>query len=83
MKSFRSAAMQPRWCGSLQVNTARFRSFVGKTRPSEASWRCVGRVPARLVADNVEGVVVPGSGHWLIDEAPGEVIPRLATFLRA
>src|SRR5437773_5907561 len=22
----------------------------------------------RLVADNVEGVIIPGSGHWLIDE---------------
>jgi hypothetical protein len=21
-----------------------------------------------------------GSGHWLIDEAPGQVIPRLVTF---
>ena len=25
----------------------------------------------RLVADNVEGVIVKGSGHWLVDEAPG------------
>jgi pimeloyl-ACP methyl ester carboxylesterase len=37
---------------------------------------------ARLVAENVEGVVVPGSGHWLIDEAPDQVIPRLLTFFR-
>jgi pimeloyl-ACP methyl ester carboxylesterase len=36
----------------------------------------------RLVAENVEGVVVKGSGHWLIDEAPGEVIPKLVAFLR-
>jgi pimeloyl-ACP methyl ester carboxylesterase len=35
----------------------------------------------RLVADNVEGVIVKGSGHWLIDEAPGQVIPKLLTFL--
>ncbi len=35
----------------------------------------------RLVADNVEGVVVKGSGHWLIDEAPGQVIPELVSFL--
>jgi pimeloyl-ACP methyl ester carboxylesterase len=34
----------------------------------------------RLVADNVEGVIVKGSGHWLIDEAPDQVIPRLVTF---
>lgn len=35
----------------------------------------------RLVAENVEGVVIKGSGHWLIDEAPGQVIPKLLTFL--
>ena len=37
-------------------------------------------VQGRLVADNVEGVVIRGSGHWLIDEAPGEVIARLVAF---
>jgi pimeloyl-ACP methyl ester carboxylesterase len=36
---------------------------------------------ARLVADNVEGVVIKGSGHWLIDEASDQVIPRLVSFL--
>jgi pimeloyl-ACP methyl ester carboxylesterase len=36
---------------------------------------------ARLVADNVEGVIVKGSGHWLIDEAPDQVIPKLVIFL--
>ncbi|MEZ5904564.1 MAG: alpha/beta hydrolase [Geminicoccaceae bacterium] len=36
---------------------------------------------ARLVADQVEGVVVEGSGHWLMDEAPDRVIPKLVTFL--
>jgi pimeloyl-ACP methyl ester carboxylesterase len=35
----------------------------------------------KLVASNVEGKVVPGSGHWLIDEAPDKTIPPLATFL--
>jgi pimeloyl-ACP methyl ester carboxylesterase len=36
---------------------------------------------ARLVAADVEGVVIKGSGHWLMDEARGEVVPRLAAFL--
>ena len=27
---------------------------------------------ARLVDDDVEGVIIKGSGHWLIDEAPGD-----------
>jgi len=36
----------------------------------------------RMVAKKVEGVLVKGSGHWLMEEAPGEVIPRLVEFLR-
>lgn len=35
----------------------------------------------RLVADSVEGVIIKGSGHWLIDEAPEQVIPKLLAFL--
>lgn len=34
-----------------------------------------------MVADNVEGVLVKGSGHWLMEEAPEQVIPRLVAFL--
>jgi pimeloyl-ACP methyl ester carboxylesterase len=30
----------------------------------------------------VDGVIVAGSGHWLIDEAPGQVIPKLVAFFR-
>jgi pimeloyl-ACP methyl ester carboxylesterase len=29
------------------------------------------------------GPFLPGSGHWLIDEAPAKVIPELAAFLDA
>lgn len=36
---------------------------------------------ARLVDAKVEGVVIPGSGHWLMEEAPGQTIPRLVEFL--
>ena len=36
---------------------------------------------ARLVAIDVDGVIVPGSGHWLMEEAPGFVIPKLVKFL--
>jgi pimeloyl-ACP methyl ester carboxylesterase len=35
----------------------------------------------KLVATNVEGVVVRGSGHWLMEEAPEQVIPKLVEFL--
>lgn len=36
---------------------------------------------ARLVDGKVEGVVVKGSGHWLMEEAPAQTIPRLVDFL--
>jgi pimeloyl-ACP methyl ester carboxylesterase len=35
----------------------------------------------RMVATNVEGVLVKGSGHWLMEEAPDQVIPILVEFL--
>jgi pimeloyl-ACP methyl ester carboxylesterase len=34
----------------------------------------------RLVAKDVDGVIITGSGHWLMDEAPTQVIPRLVAF---
>ena len=37
----------------------------------------------RLVAKNVEGLVVRDSGHWLMEEAPDQVIPKLVEFLNA
>jgi len=36
---------------------------------------------ARLVDSDVEGVVIKGSGHWLMDEAPKQVLPQLVTFI--
>jgi len=36
---------------------------------------------ARLVDTNVSGVVIKGSGHWLMEEAPDQVIPRLVSFI--
>jgi pimeloyl-ACP methyl ester carboxylesterase len=38
---------------------------------------------ARMVANNVEGVVVKGSGHWLMDEARGQVVPKLVAFFNS
>jgi pimeloyl-ACP methyl ester carboxylesterase len=37
---------------------------------------------AKLVATNVSGTVVKGSGHWLMDEAPEQVVPAILAFLR-
>jgi pimeloyl-ACP methyl ester carboxylesterase len=36
----------------------------------------------KLVDANVEGVIVPGSGHWLVDEAPDETLPKLVAFFK-
>src|ERR1700686_646128 len=35
----------------------------------------------KMVATDVEGVLVKGSGHWLMEEAPDPVIPKLVEFL--
>jgi pimeloyl-ACP methyl ester carboxylesterase len=35
----------------------------------------------RMVATNVEGVVIRNSGHWLMEEAPERTIPKLIEFL--
>lgn len=36
---------------------------------------------ARLVDTDVDGVVIKGSGHWLMEEAPRQVIPQLVAFI--
>jgi pimeloyl-ACP methyl ester carboxylesterase len=36
---------------------------------------------AKMVATEVKGVVVPGSGHWLMEEAPKVVMPAIIDFL--
>lgn len=37
---------------------------------------------AKLVAENVDGKVIKGSGHWIIDEAPEQTIPALLNFIQ-
>ena len=38
---------------------------------------------ARLVATDVKGAIIEGSGHWLMEEARDQVIPRLVEFIDA
>lgn len=38
---------------------------------------------AEMVATDVRGQVIAGSGHWLMEEAPKAVIPALLDFLRS
>jgi pimeloyl-ACP methyl ester carboxylesterase len=35
----------------------------------------------RMVDSNAEGVLIKGSGHWLMEEATDQVIPKLLAFL--
>jgi pimeloyl-ACP methyl ester carboxylesterase len=35
----------------------------------------------KLVADDVQSVVIPGSGHWIAEEAPEEMLSALRDFL--
>lgn len=37
---------------------------------------------AHLYAENVQSVIIKGSGHWLIDEAPEQVVPALVAFIQ-
>jgi len=37
----------------------------------------------RLVATNVQGVIIKGSGHWLMEEAPQQTMAELVRFLDA
>ena len=36
---------------------------------------------AKMVASDVRGLVIPGSGHWLMEEAPRTVIPAIVEFV--
>ena len=35
----------------------------------------------KLVADDVQSVVIPGTGHWVAEEAPDEMLSALTAFL--
>jgi hypothetical protein len=37
---------------------------------------------SQLVANHVSGRVIPGSGHWLMEEAPKQVIPAIVDFVQ-
>ena len=47
----------------------------------EKSFGAMEAVVMRNAATNVTELVVPGSGHWLMEEAPGQTIPALVAFL--
>ncbi|MGB6977115.1 MAG: alpha/beta hydrolase [Gammaproteobacteria bacterium] len=36
---------------------------------------------AKAIATNVQGKIIPGAGHWLMEEAPEQVIPAIIEFV--
>jgi pimeloyl-ACP methyl ester carboxylesterase len=49
----------------------------------EKSFGPMMAVVMRAAATNVTELVVPDAGHWIMEEQPGFVIPKIAAFLRA
>ncbi len=47
---------------------------------AESSGDMVGAT-MRLTADDVQGLVIPGCGHWVAEQAPEELLAALTTFL--
>ena len=37
----------------------------------------------KVVAKDVQGVVIPGAGHWVAEEAPDQLLAALIPFLTA
>ena len=37
---------------------------------------------AQAAATNVQGVVIPGSGHWLMEEQPKQTVSVIVDFLK-
>jgi pimeloyl-ACP methyl ester carboxylesterase len=35
----------------------------------------------KLAADDVHSVVIPGTGHWVAEQAPDEMLAALTAFL--
>ena len=35
----------------------------------------------KLVADDLQSVIIPGSGHWIAEQAPEQLVEALTPFL--
>jgi len=47
---------------------------------AQSSGGMVGNV-MKLIADDVQSVVIPGTGHWVAEQAPEEMLAALREFL--
>jgi hypothetical protein len=58
------------------------RSIIARPRRTGLKRLGAGTVSTmKVVADNVQGVIIPGSGHWVEEEAPEKLLAALASFL--
>jgi pimeloyl-ACP methyl ester carboxylesterase len=48
---------------------------------AEKSFGASQAAQMRNAASNVTEVVIPGSGHWLMEEAPAETVKAVQSFL--
>ena len=48
----------------------------------ESSFGPMMATVARAAATHVEGIVIPGSGHWLMEEQPDATVAAIAAFLK-
>lgn len=82
MMNHRHSCIRPGAALAAELMAVLLASFPGRVRaadvPDQIGER--SRRQARLVANDVDGRVIAGSGHRLIDEAPGQVIPALLDF---
>ena len=48
----------------------------------EKSFGTTMETVARAAASNVQGAVIPGAGHWLMEEQPKATVAVIADFLQ-
>jgi len=79
-----SLAFYRAWDATVAQNTQR------KDRPltmpvlaigGAASWGELVGNDMKLLATNVQGIVIPGTGHWVAEESPREMLAALTPFL--
>ncbi|WPG40840.1 hypothetical protein [Variovorax sp. EBFNA2] len=68
----RALPVVQRWTAHAELVGYSLRTFLTRAKLHDSRSE-TGRAP--------KGVIVKGSGHWLMEEAPEQVIPALVNFL--
>jgi pimeloyl-ACP methyl ester carboxylesterase len=75
---YAAAYAQP---GGMRAGFEYFRKMPVRVISGEKSGGVFLIDQVRLVANDVQGKVIQGSGHWLLEEAPEKVIPVLNEYV--